>query len=138
MTLRTVRILAGLTLREAARRRVLRQRRALEPISTDAHDQRDDGFHLRAAGESSSMTKIPYGRQDINQADIDAVAQVLRPGIVETLHRHVDVDCESSLCRGRTVVDLWHRTGNEPNTDVGVDVDADGFLELLCGRLASL
>ena len=67
-----------------------------------------------------------------------SVAQVLRPGIVETLHRHVDVDCESSLCRGRTVVDLWHRTGNEPNTDVGVDVDANGFLELLCGRLASL
>jgi inosine-uridine nucleoside N-ribohydrolase len=57
---------------------------------------------------------------------------------VETLHRHVDVDCESRLCRGRTVVDLWHRTGNDPNADVGVDIDAAGFLELLCERVGSL
>ncbi len=70
--------------------------------------------------------------------DAVAVAQVLRPGIVETLHRHVDVDCESQLCRGRTVVDLWRRTGKEPNADVGVDIDADAFLDLLCERVASL
>ena len=49
--------------------------------------------------------------------DAVAVAQVLRPGIVETLNRHVDVDCESQLCRGRTVVDLWRRTENEPNVE---------------------
>jgi inosine-uridine nucleoside N-ribohydrolase len=57
---------------------------------------------------------------------------------VETLHRHVDVDCESRLCRGRTVVDLWHRTGNGPNADVGVAIDAAAFLELLCDRIGSL
>jgi inosine-uridine nucleoside N-ribohydrolase len=57
---------------------------------------------------------------------------------VETLHRHVDVDCESTLCRGRTVVDLWHRTGEEPNADVGVGIDTDAFLDLLCERIASL
>jgi inosine-uridine nucleoside N-ribohydrolase len=50
----------------------------------------------------------------------------------------VDIDCESRLCRGRTVVDLWQRTVNEPNTDVGVDIDAEAFLELLCGRISSL
>jgi inosine-uridine nucleoside N-ribohydrolase len=48
------------------------------------------------------------------------------------------VDCESQLCRGRTVVDLWHRTDGEPNADVGVDVDGEGFLELLCERIESL
>jgi len=48
------------------------------------------------------------------------------------------VDCESSLCRGRTVVDLWRRTGLEPNADVGVDIDAPAFLELLCERIESL
>ena len=51
-----------------------------------------------------------YGTEGAPIHDAVAVAQVLRPGIVETLHRHVDVDCESQLCRGRTVVDLWHRT----------------------------
>jgi inosine-uridine nucleoside N-ribohydrolase len=79
-----------------------------------------------------------YGTEGAPIHDAVAVAQVLRPGIVETLHRHVDVDCESQLCRGRTVVDLWRRTGNEPNTDVGVGIDGEGFLELLCERIESL
>jgi inosine-uridine nucleoside N-ribohydrolase len=79
-----------------------------------------------------------YGMEGAPIHDAVAVAQVLRPGIVETLHRHVDVDCESQLCRGRTVVDLWRRTGNEPNAEVGVGVDGDGFLELLCERVESL
>ena len=78
-----------------------------------------------------------YGTEGAPIHDAVAVAQVLRPRIVETLHRHVDVDCESRLCRGRTVVDLWRRTGEEPNADVGVDIDADAFLELLCERIAS-
>jgi inosine-uridine nucleoside N-ribohydrolase len=79
-----------------------------------------------------------YGTEGAPIHDAVAVAQVLRPGIVETLHRHVDVDCESRLCRGRTVVDLWRRTGEEPNADVGVGIDADAFLDLLCERIASL
>ena len=79
-----------------------------------------------------------YGTEGAPIHDAVAVAQVLRPGLVETLHRHVDVDCESRLCRGRTVVDLWRRTDNDPNTDVGVGIDGDGFLELLCARIESL
>jgi pyrimidine-specific ribonucleoside hydrolase len=79
-----------------------------------------------------------YGTKGAPIHDAVAVAQVLRPGIVETLHRHVNVDCESQLCRGRTVVDLWHRTDNEPNTDVGVGIDGERFLELLCERIESL
>ncbi len=79
-----------------------------------------------------------YGTEGAPIHDAVAVAQVLRPGIVETLHRHVDVDCESRLCRGRTVVDLWRRTSEEPNADVGVNIDAAAFLELLCERIASL
>jgi inosine-uridine nucleoside N-ribohydrolase len=79
-----------------------------------------------------------YGTEGAPIHDAVAVAQVLRPGIVETLHRHVDVDCESRLCRGRTVVDLWRRTGEEPNAEVGVDIDAAVFLELLCERIVSL
>ncbi len=113
-------------------------------LMTDAHAERLRGsgaigrfvaelydffvqYHLRT-----------YGHEGAPIHDAVAVAQALRPGIVETLHRHVEVDCESKLCRGRTLVDLWHRTGEEPNADVGVDIDADAFLELLCERIASL
>jgi hypothetical protein len=36
------------------------------------------------------------------------------------------------------VVDLWRRTGLEPNAEVGVDIDAPAFLELLCERIEQL
>jgi inosine-uridine nucleoside N-ribohydrolase len=63
---------------------------------------------------------------------------VLRPGLLETVDRHVAVDTESELCRGRTVVDLWRRTGKSPNAHVAVDVDADAFVDFLTERIASL
>ena len=79
-----------------------------------------------------------YGSEDSPVHDAVAVAHVARPGLVETLHRHVAIDTESRLCRGRTVVDRWRRTGNEPNAHVGVDIDADAFFALLVERLSSL
>jgi inosine-uridine nucleoside N-ribohydrolase len=79
-----------------------------------------------------------YGFDGSPIHDAVAVAQVVRPGIVETAHRNVEIDVESELCRGRTVVDLWRRTDREPNCLVGVDVDSDGFLELLVERINSL
>jgi inosine-uridine nucleoside N-ribohydrolase len=70
--------------------------------------------------------------------DAVAVAHVLDSDLVETLERNVEIDTESELCRGRTVVDLWRRTTREPNAHVGVEIDSDGFLELLIERLNSL
>jgi inosine-uridine nucleoside N-ribohydrolase len=70
--------------------------------------------------------------------DAMAVAHVIRGDLVQTRHVNVEVDCASELCRGRTVVDVWGRTGRAPNAHVGVDVDADAFLELLVERIASL
>jgi inosine-uridine nucleoside N-ribohydrolase len=79
-----------------------------------------------------------YGFDGSPIHDAVAVAQSMRPDLVETLLRNVEIDVESELCRGRTVVDLWRRTEREPNTHVGVDIDADAFLELLVGRINSL
>ena len=70
--------------------------------------------------------------------DAVALAHVLRPGLLETVERHVAVDVESELCRGRTVVDLWRRTGNAPNAQVAVDIEADAFVDLLVERVATL
>ena len=82
--------------------------------------------------------RATYGTEDSPIHDAVAVAHVLWPDLVEILHRNVEVDCESSLCRGRTVVDLWNRTGRAANAHVGVGIDAERFLELLCERIASL
>jgi inosine-uridine nucleoside N-ribohydrolase len=78
-----------------------------------------------------------YGSEDSPIHDAIAVAHVLREGLVETKRCHVDVDCSWELGRGRTYVDLWGRTGKEPNAHVGVGVDAPRFFELLLERIAS-
>ena len=78
-----------------------------------------------------------YGMDAAPIHDAVAVAHVARPGIVETVERHVAIDCESELCRGRTVVDLWNRTGNSPNAHVAVEIDGEAFLELLIERLST-
>ena len=70
--------------------------------------------------------------------DAMAVAHVIDPTLFETAHRHVAVEIESELCRGRTVVDLYGRTGDPPTAHVAVDVDAGRFLDLLESRLESL
>jgi inosine-uridine nucleoside N-ribohydrolase len=79
-----------------------------------------------------------YGFDGSPIHDAVALAQAMRPDLVETLFRNVEIDVESELCRGRTVVDLWQRTERKPNVRVGVDIDADAFLELLVERINSL
>jgi inosine-uridine nucleoside N-ribohydrolase len=69
--------------------------------------------------------------------DAVAVAEVVRDDLLRTEHLNTEIDVESELCRGRTVVDVWRRSGREPNSHVAVDIDADGFLELLVERLNS-
>jgi inosine-uridine nucleoside N-ribohydrolase len=70
--------------------------------------------------------------------DAVAVAHVIRADLVKTEHLNTEIDIVSELCRGRTVVDVWRRSGREPNSHVAVDIDADGFHELLIERINSL
>jgi inosine-uridine nucleoside N-ribohydrolase len=113
-------------------------------LLTDAHAQR-----LRAAGRTGTLVadlhgfyarvhRERYGWNGAPVHDAMALAHVVVPGLVTTVERNVEIDCESQLCRGRTVVDLWQRTGNAANARVATDVDAEAFLDLLIGRYASL
>ena len=79
-----------------------------------------------------------YGFDGSPIHDAVALAYAFRPDLLETRELNVEVDCESELCRGRTVVDLWRRSGREPNAHVAVGIDADAFVALLLERLASL
>jgi inosine-uridine nucleoside N-ribohydrolase len=109
----------------------------------------EHGARLRAAGRTGTVVAElldffsafhgeVYGFAGSPVHDAVAVAHVLRPELVETKHRNVEIETDSELCRGRTVVDLWRRTDREPNVHVAVDIDADGFLELLVERLSRL
>src|SRR5579884_3621796 len=79
-----------------------------------------------------------YGFDGSPIHDAMAVAHVIDPTLLTTRPANVAVETRSELCDGRTVVDLRGVTGREPNAEVGIDVDAERFLELLVSRLASL
>ena len=79
-----------------------------------------------------------YGWDGAPIHDAVALAHSFRPGIVRTEHLNVEVELESELNRGRTVVDRWRRTDRAPNAQVGIEIDADAFLELLLERITTL
>ena len=79
-----------------------------------------------------------YGWEGAPIHDAVAVAAVIRPDLVETRHRNVEIELESELCRGRTVVDLWRRTDRPANAHVGVGIDTEAFFALLVERIATL
>ena len=104
---------------------------------------------LRAAGATGRLVaelldyfggyhREVYGFPGPPVHDAVAVAHVIDPGLLWTLPRHVAVECGSELCRGRTVVDLWRRTGRQPNAHVAVELDAQRFAELVIERVGRL
>jgi inosine-uridine nucleoside N-ribohydrolase len=109
----------------------------------------EDAERLRSSGRTGEMVAElfdffhrfhadTYGFGGSPIHDAVAVAHVFRPDLVQTEHRHVAIECASELNRGRTVVDLWQRTGEDPNAHVGVGVDGRAFVELLLERLPAL
>jgi inosine-uridine nucleoside N-ribohydrolase len=113
-------------------------------LFTCAHAER-----LREAGRAGRFVaelsdffqrfhETSYGFAGSPIHDAMAVAHVIDPTLMTTRRVNVAVETDSNYCDGRTVVDLRGVTGREPNAEVGVDVDADRFLELLVSRIASL
>ncbi len=104
---------------------------------------------LRASGRIGSFVadlnvfftryhRDTYGWEGAPVHDAVALALLVRPDLVATHLRNVEIEVESELCRGRTVVDLWNRTDRPPNAQVGVSIDADAFFDLLVDRIATL
>jgi inosine-uridine nucleoside N-ribohydrolase len=67
-----------------------------------------------------------------------AVAAVLEPALLKTRTMRVDVECESELTRGESVCDFYGVTGKPPNVEVGVELDREGFFDLLYRVLGRL
>lgn len=66
-----------------------------------------------------------------------AVAAVIDPAIVPTRRMNVAIDTASSLSLGRTVCDVYAKTGREPNADVGMGLEVDRFWDELIAALAT-
>jgi inosine-uridine nucleoside N-ribohydrolase len=118
-------------------------------VTHEALMTKADADRLRTTGRTGTLVaelwefynrfhSRTYGFDGSPIHDAVALAHVFRPDLVATEHRHVAIECGSDLTRGRTVVDLWRRTDNEPNANVGVGIDGRAFIELLLERIAAL
>ena len=65
-------------------------------------------------------------------------AYLIAPQLFEVQPMYVEIDTTSGPSAGRTNCDLWRVTGKEPNVNVALQVDADGFYTLLTERMARL
>ena len=76
-----------------------------------------------------------YGHDDTPVHDALAVAHVIAPDVITTERLNVEIDVTQGPCRGRTVVDQLAAPAASRTPDVALDVDAEGFIELLCERI---
>lgn len=59
---------------------------------------------------------------------------LLKPELFTSVERWVGVETQE-IYPSMTVVDYYYLTGNKPNATVMVDVDRQGFVDLLADRL---
>lgn len=76
-----------------------------------------------------------YGLDGAIVHDALAVAAVINPNIIEKHKYYVAVETKGELTYGKTVVDIYNVTKKEANAEVAMDVDREGFVEMLRGMI---
>ena len=115
-----------------------------QALITPAHTER-----LAAAGQAGKLVADlysfyarfharHYGWEGAPVHDAVAVAHVIDPTLLTTVHCGVVIDTGPEPSRGRTHADVRHATGWAPNCHVAVGIDSERFLELLVTRISSL
>ncbi|MCY3578406.1 MAG: nucleoside hydrolase [bacterium] len=79
-----------------------------------------------------------YGTTGGPLHDPNVIAYLLRPDLYRGRHCNVEVETDSPLTAGMTVVDWWDVTDRPANCQFITEVDSDGFYELLLSLLARL
>ncbi|UXS00030.1 nucleoside hydrolase [Agrobacterium tumefaciens] len=79
-----------------------------------------------------------YGSDGGPLHDPSVIAYLLKPELFQGRDCNVEIEVNSELTMGMTVVDWWRVTEREPNALVIRNVDSDGFFELLTERFARL
>ncbi len=108
------------------------------PERLAAWRQLGSGRCLAAACEIQAS--VPRSRQLPGSLlhDPCAVAWLLRPDLFTARACSARMDLGQGICRGRTAIDRWDRTGDARNAVVLETLDADGFFALLGETLARL
>jgi purine nucleosidase len=79
-----------------------------------------------------------YGFEGAPLHDPCVIAYLINPTLFETRKCFVEVEIQSEVTIGRTVVDWYGVSDRAPNVEVVCAIDSDGFYALLCDRLRVL
>jgi purine nucleosidase len=79
-----------------------------------------------------------YGSDGGPLHDPSVIAYLLKPELFAGRECNVEIETQSDLTVGMTVVDWWRVSGRTPNARVMRNVDADGFFDLLAERVGRL
>ena len=114
-------------------------------LMTDAWINQVRGLGTRTGAAAAGMLDF-YERFDVDKYgtfggplhDPNVIAYLLRPDLYRGRHCNVEVETDSPLTLGMTVVDWWDVTDRPPNCQFITEVDSDGFYDLLLDLLARL
>ncbi len=79
-----------------------------------------------------------YGSEGAPLHDPNVIAYLLKPEIYKGREVNIEIETESALSMGMTVVDWWRVSGRQANAMFMRDVDDDAFFELLFERIGRL
>ena len=114
-------------------------------LMTDAWINQVRALGTRTGAAAAGMLDF-YERFDVDKYgtfggplhDPHVIAYLLRPDLYRGRHCNVEVETESPLTTGMTVVDWWDVTDRPANCQFITEVDPDGFYDLLLDLLARL
>lgn len=72
-----------------------------------------------------------YGWEGAPLHDPTTIAYLIDPSLVTLNECHTDIEIRSNQSYGRTNCDIFHLTDEVKNTSVAVDIDVDGFWDLV-------
>ena len=79
-----------------------------------------------------------YGFEGGPLHDPTVIAYLLQPDLFSGKHVNVEIEIQSQLTEGMTVIDWWEVTDRQPNALVMNGIDADSFFDLLVERIGRL
>jgi inosine-uridine nucleoside N-ribohydrolase len=82
--------------------------------------------YLRVFGFAAPAVHVPC-----------ALAWLIDPTIVPTRPMRVDIETQAEFSYGRTICDVYGVTGRSANAEVGIDLAADRFWDLMIGAVES-
>jgi purine nucleosidase len=111
-------------------------------LSTRARVERIRQLGNRVAAATAGMLGFferhdskKYGVEGAPLHDPCTIAWLLDPELFEGKFCNLSVETRSELTMGHTAIDFWHVTDRPHNVNWIYSVDADGFYDLLTGRL---